>query len=292
VSTACKDVLYTFTNNILSTNQNLENTVNLTWDTSSQPNAAFEYTLNWQALPVQTGDKVSGWPLDIRPSVAWLNQDGTEATGLSTNPAYVRGLACLSNTLPKPYGTLGAGVGTTGIVIGSPDTVTVTGIAANPSVNNPLTGTPYTQPARGAPAIPTAPFPIVIANSVGGVQDTATERMRVESIASQTPSTVDPNYTGTYTITFNVTRGAGMTTPATHDTGYQVVSTPLPLIPTDDSTNFPLLSSGGVYKPGTQAHMCIASHGFTAFDFLGGTANVLYSTHVFDIGDGWVTIPK
>jgi hypothetical protein len=40
--------------------------------------------------------------------------------------------------------------------------------------------------------------------------------------------------------------------------------------------------------PGTQAHMCVAAHGFTSFDFSGGTAHLLYKTHVFDIGDGWV----
>lgn len=271
VSEQCVPVLYTFTNTILA-----NETVNLTWDTISQPNAAFEYTLNWQAQPVEAGDKVSGWPMELRPVVAWLNADGSESTGLSPNPAFVPGLACLRNALPTPYGTLVNGVDD------QPGTVsiTVTGIASNPSINNPLPpGTPYTQPVPGDPALPAYPFPIVIADKVGGVQGTATERMLV------TGDTARSSSGGIWTMTFTVQRGDGMTTLAAHDPAYRVMSTPLPLIPTDDPTNYP---TTGVYAPGTQAHMCIAAHGFTSFDFSGGTAHLLYKTHVFDIGDGWV----
>jgi hypothetical protein len=276
VAEQCVPVLYTFTNTIL-TNE----TVNLTWDTSSQPNAAFEYTLNWQAQPVEAGDTVSGWPMELRPVVAWLNADGSESTGLSANPKFVPALACLGNTLPKPYGTL------VNAVDDQPGTVsiTVTGIASNPSINNPQTGTPYTKPVPGDPALPAYPFPIVIADMVGGSQATATERMLV------TGDTVRSQSGGIWTMTFTVQRGDGMTTRAAHDAGYRVMSTPLPLIPTDDPTNFPatVLPPGVVvYVPGTQAHMCVAAHGFTSFDFSGGTAHLLYKTHVFDIGDGWV----
>jgi hypothetical protein len=274
VSEECVPVLYTFTNNILNPNASIGDTVNLTWDTTSQPNAVFEYTMNWQTQPVEAGSGLSGWPLTMRPSVAWLNQDGSETTGLSDNPAFVPALACASNSLPAPYGTLTSAIGT------SETSITVTGIAANAPVNNPLTNTPYTQPAPGAPAIPAVPFPIVIANSVSGTQSTATERMLVT--AAGTPM---QNGDGTYTITFTVTRGDAMTTPAPHGATYRVMSTPLPLIPSDDPGNFP---AAGIYKPGTQAHMCVASHGFSAFSFEGGTPHVVYKTHVFDIGDGWV----
>jgi hypothetical protein len=262
----CVPVLYTFTNDIPSAN-----TVNLTWDTASQPNAAFEYTMNWQAQEVETtvttlGDP--GWPITLRPSVAWLNADGSETTGLSTNQAWVPGLACLGSKLPAPYGTLVNAVDDQA----TSTSIKVTGIASNPAST-------YSQPVPGDPAIPAYPFPIVIANTVGGVQTTATERMLVTGDTSRSSSA------GVWTITFTVQRGNGLTTRAAHDAGYRVMSTPLPLIPTNDPTNFP---AAGVYVPGTQAHMCIAAHGFTSYDFAGGIAHVLYKTRVFDIGDGWV----
>jgi len=268
VAEQCVPVLYTFTNTILQ-----NETVNLTWDTGSQPNAAFEYTVNWQTQPVESGDKVSGWPMELRPVVAWLNEDGSESTGLSANPAFRPALACLGNKLPTPYGTL-----LNAVTDMASTSITVTGIASNPPSQ-------YTHPVPGDPAIPAYPFPIVIADMVGGLQTTATERMLV------TGDTARNSSSGVWTITFTVQRGNGGTTPALHGgpsgttPGYRVMSTPLPLIPTDDPTNFP---STGVYPPGKQAHMCVAAHGFTAFDFTGGIAHVLYSTHVFDIGDGWV----
>jgi hypothetical protein len=260
---ACVLVPYTFTNNILTAPFDQ---VHLSWDATVQPNAAFLYTLNWRLRPVETTDPLTGWTVAPRPQVAWLT-DGT--TG---DPVFIPGLACVSPRLPAPYGTL------TAQMAADAAQVTITGIKANPASQ-------YAVPQPGAPAIPSLPFPIVIANDVGGNVSTATERMTAVSIASQSPPTT-AGYTGTYTITFNVTRGGvseGMSTPALHDAGYTAMSTPLPIIP-DDATTFP-----SPYVVNTQAHMCIAEHGFNGFTVgSDGITRLSYFTTVFDIGDGWV----
>jgi hypothetical protein len=68
------------------------------------------------------------------------------------------------------------------------------------------------------------------------------------------------------------------------------MSTPLPIIP-NDATAFP-----PPYVVQTQAHMCVADHGFTPYDGyrvggdLTGATRLLYRTTIFDIGDGWVRI--
>ena len=296
VQTACVPVLYTFTNSILSSPYDQ---VQLSWDTTSQPNAAFEYSVNWRLRPVVTSNPGStqpspiGWPVTPRPGVAWLNTDGSLTTVPGT-PAFIPGLACLSDELPAPYGTLMSDVQTTDT------TITVTGIAANPAVAIPNTSpTAYYQvPAPGYPMVPSTPFPIVIANTVSGAQSTATERLTAKSQVSVSPdpATVNPPatgayYTGTYTITFNVTRGTateGFSTPAFHAASTTsgstpVVSTPLPIIP-NDPTTFP-----SPYVVQTQAHMCIADHGFRAYGLdSSGNPLVMYSTTVIDIGDGYV----
>ena len=314
VSSQCVPVLYTFTNSILTSPYDQ---VQLSWDTASQPNAAFEYTMNWRLRPVVTSNPGNttqpspiGWPVTPRPGVAWLNTDGS-TTSVAGTPAFVPGLACLSDKLPARYGTLASDVQT------SDTTIKVEGIAANPAVPIPNTSPTayYAVPVPGAPAVPSTPFPIVIANTVNGAQSTATERMTAASIVSVSPdpATVNPPiapsyYTGTYAITYNVTRGTateGFSAPAFHaaqvttpgpnngnDPNTYVMSTPLPIIP-NDKTTFP-----APYIVQTQAQMCIADHGFQAYglapaptrasDPPAGTPLVMYTTTVIDIGDGYV----
>jgi hypothetical protein len=258
----CVLVPYTFTNTILTAPFDQ---VHLSWDTTVQPNASFIYTLNWRLRPVETTSPLTGWTVAPRPQVAWL----TDGSG---NPIFIPSLACVSPKLPAPYGTLAASIDA------NATQVTITGIKANPASQ-------YAVPQPGAPAIPSLPFPIVIANTVGGSPSTVTERLTAVSIASQSPATT-PNYSGTYTITFNVTRGGvteGMSAPAPHGAGYIAMSSPLPIIPNDAST-FP-----APYVVNTQAHMCVAEHGFNSFTIgSDGVTRLLYYTTVIDIGDGWV----
>jgi hypothetical protein len=277
VSEECVPVLYTFTNMILASD-----TVNLSWDTDAQRNAAFMYQINWGLRPVETAGALAGWTVMPRPQVAWLNVDGSLTT-LSGNPKYVPGLACLSDRLPAPYGVLAADV------LPTDTQIQVKGIGANPA-------SAFLVPAPGAPALPATPFPIVIANTAGGAQLLATERMTVTSVGT-------PVLNGTtYSTTFTVTRGtaaegdptgtgkAAHTRPAGKD--LRVMSTPLPIIP-NDATSYP-----APYVVQTQAHMCVADHGFAPYDGLGvggsltGATRLLYRTTIFDIGDGWVAIGK
>jgi hypothetical protein len=232
----CIAVGFTFTNNILSTDPVNTNSVNLKWDVTSQPGAAFEYTVTWKPEYVNA---LTGMPNRVT-KVAWY-----DATGTILGPV-VPGRACLSPELPFPYGTLGAPI------------TTVSG--THITVNSP------------AP-LPTPPFPIVIDN----------ERMTVLNVAG-TDWTVD--------------RGVGGTTAAIHSIFYpdgttakNVMSTPLPL----DGDQI-------------QMRMCIASE---AWETVAPGANdcpttatvapnpavpvptaplacVLYSTTIFDIGDGFV----
>ena len=107
--------------------------------------------------------------------------------------------------------------------------------------------------------IPAAPFAIVV----------GTERMQVTSVTGAASP---------YTLAVN--RGQGGTTAASHSSGDSVMSTPLPIVP----------ASYALYA-GQQARMCIVDHGFTAAGTdASGNALVMYSTTVFDIGDGWVRI--
>ena len=275
VDAECVPVLYTFVNSILMPPTD---TVQLSWDTVSQPNAAFLYTMNWKPRTVGTTNPGAGWPLMPRPFVAWLNTDGSNAS-IQGTPSFIPALACLSSKLPAPYGTLQSDLAANGT------TITVTGIAANPQ-------SIYLVPAPGSPAVPATPFPIVIANTDNVTQFTTTERLTAASIVagsvSPDPTVVGPTYAGTYTITYNVTRGTvteGGSTPAFHKAGTRVVSTPLPIIP-DDATTFP-----APYVVKRQAQMCVADHKFRGFTLdATGTAQVLWTTTVFDIGDGWVSL--
>ena len=260
VASECVPVLYTFTNTILTPPYDQ---VSLSWDTVSQPNAAFIYTMNWRLRPVITSNPGNlapspiGWTAMPRPGVAWL----TDASG---NPIFIPALACVSGKLPAPYGQLGAAIDQ------NATSITITGVAGDA--------------VTGAPKVPSTPFPVVIANQVGGLQSTQTERMTAVGTPTQSPPTAPG--AGPYTLTYTVTRGTateGFSAKAQHAAGYQVVSTPLPIIP-NDATTFP-----APYTVQTQAHMCIAEHGFNAFSIgADGTTQVMYFTTVIDIGDGYV----
>ncbi|HET8877664.1 MAG TPA: hypothetical protein VFO53_15145 [Casimicrobiaceae bacterium] len=282
----CKPVLYTFTNNILaSADPLLSNTVNLSWDTQSQVNAAFQYTVNWQ--PVAVDSPASGWSTSPRPQVAWLDMSGNLATGAtpSANIAWTPGLACVSSSLPVSYGTLAADLGTT-VDANNTSTITINGIAAVPAQLNPA-NQPYSVPAAGSPDIPAVPFPVVIAGGIAGQQSTLTERMTaIAMVGSPVPNG------NTFNITYQVRRGTvtegsptaqGVSTIESHGAGLSVMSTPLPIIP-NNATVFK-----APYKVNTQAQMCIAKHGFTSFTIdAHGNTQVMYTTTIFDIGDGWV----
>jgi len=142
-------------------------------------------------------------------------------------------------------------------------------------------GNTYDVPPAGSPVVPPVPFPIVIADTVNGQQSTTTERMT----AVQMTNSVQ-NGDGSWNITYTVRRGTlteGGSTIASHAAGYSVMSTPLPIIP-NDATTFK-----APYKVNTQAQMCIAKHGFTSFQIdANGNTQVMYTTTIFDIGDGWV----
>jgi len=182
--------------------------------------------------------------------VAWLNTDGTPASTPGT-PAFITGLPCLANEdfLPEPFGEL-SGEGDVGV---GDDTITVdTSLpgGAHPSIAHPST-----------------PFDIVI----------DVERMTVNSVETFEESSVE---------VWSVTRGVGNTVPAAHSLGQKAMSTPLPLLPDDESVGFP-------YTPGSPALMCISDQD------PGGEADeeedevvTGHSTTFIDIGgDGHVTGP-
>jgi hypothetical protein len=280
----CVPVLYTFMNNILaSSDPSLLNTVNLTWDTATQVNAAFQYTVNWQ--PVAVDSAASGWSSAPRPQVAWLDKNGNLASGAtqSANIAWIPGLACVSDTLPVPYGTLASALGTT-VDANSTSEITINGIPPVPTTLNPA-GQQYTTPTPGSPDIPAVPFPAVIADTING---TATERMTAIAVIGSPVHNGD----GSWNITYQVRRGTategsptalGVSTIESHAAGTLVMSTPLPIIP-NDTTVFK-----APYKVNTQAQICIAKHGFTSFVIdANGNTQVYYETTIFDIGDGWV----
>ena len=277
----CVPVLYTFTNNIrVSSDPSLSNTVNLSWDTQSQANAAFQYTVNWQAVPVDS--PTTGWSTSARPQVAWLDTSGNLATGAtpSANIAWVPGLACVSNSLPTPYGTLAASLGTT-VDANNTSTITINGVP-------PVPASSYSVPLPGSPDIPAVPFPVVIADSVNGQQSTLTERMTAIAMVGSPQQNGD----GSFNISYQVRRGTvtegsptaqGVSTIGSHAAGTPVMSTPLPIIPNNTTSFKP------PYKVNTQAQMCIAKHGFTSFNIdANGNTQVIYSSTIFDIGDGWV----
>ncbi len=135
----CELVNYGFDNKIL-TDKYIANA----WDTLLQPDAAFYYSVNWQAKTLVAADL--GYPPVTRPRVAW-EVDGSNQLINETD-----GLACLSTKLPRPYGRLPSAIGT-GLVSFTLDQ------------SSPPTG--------GWESLPTGPFPIVIA----GIGTAPAERM-------------------------------------------------------------------------------------------------------------------
>jgi hypothetical protein len=113
----CVLVNYTFTNSILATD-----TVSLKWDTTTQPNAAFSYTMTWQDEPV---DPATGMPTR-RTKVGFQ----VDTYG---NPIYNFGVACVSGNLPAQYTALAAAVDNV------QTTMTVTTSATLPPVPFPAT---------------------------------------------------------------------------------------------------------------------------------------------------------
>ena len=212
-------------------------------DNTGDPRATFEYD-------VCAPDPIP----DGTTQVAWLNQDGTPANTPGT-PAFIDALECLQNAdfLPEPYGKLVSDNGATLTV----DT---------------------SQPAGAHPAIPTpaTPFDIVIEN----------ERLTVNAIAcvdtgddDEGPDSGECNETGETPgpIAWYVTRGVGNTTPVTHTGTPLVMSTPLPLLPSE-GVSFP-------YTAGSPALMCIAVPASEVDE----TGN--HVTTFIDIGDSHVTGP-
>ena len=148
--------------------------VNFKWDTASQPNAAFSYSVKWPKTAV---DPITGLPPGRHTKVAWETDKYTV-----TGPDYVFGVACLSPDLPAPYGTLAADItdpnvttilvnvtgtlpsGTFPIVIGT-ERMSVAGVAAgSPSTFTVVRGDGQTTKAAHS-AVPTAyvmstPLPI------------------------------------------------------------------------------------------------------------------------------------
>jgi 5-hydroxyisourate hydrolase-like protein (transthyretin family) len=286
--TQCVEVLYNFTNNIrASADPTLTNSVNLSWDTATQVNAAFQYTVNWNPVLVDTA--LSGWSTSQRPQVAWLDKSGNLATGStpSAQIAWIPGLACLGNRLPVPYGTLAAALDTT-IDANNESPITINNV---PVISYPdLDGNTYSIPAAGSADVPPVPFPIVIPN-VGTANPTDTERMTATTLVNATPVLDGNGNTTSWTITYKVRRGTAKEGDPTgshianHAASAKVMSTPLPIIP-NDATTFP-----APYKVNTQSQMCIAKHGFTSFQLdASGNTQVMYSSTIFDIGDGWVQV--
>lgn len=90
----CVQVNYDFSNRLIG-----DNVVAHVWDTALAPSAAFYYKLNGDSRSTF----VDGYPDPIvRPTVAWIR----DAVGNYTNEH--PGRACLSPSLPQPYGRLTA----------------------------------------------------------------------------------------------------------------------------------------------------------------------------------------
>lgn len=263
----CVPILYTFTNTILSTDDAKKNTVHLAWDTATQQHPAFTYSMTWQAEDVDNpsnpdskGAANYGWPVPRRPYVYWLPTDAS-VTVIPTGS--VPGLTCVSTDLPAPYAMLDADIGTGATIIVDVPPIAPTGY---PTSTLPPPGDSTLSP----PTL--AAFPIVI----------DTERMKVTKLVQ------GPN-AGQYTLT--VIRGDGGTQIAAHvrlnasnvtiynTTGQTyVMGTPLPLDP----------------ATGVQVPMCVINHGWMAAGSnpVTGIPQIRYFTTVYDIGDGWVTIPR
>ena len=244
----CNPVNYTFTNGITLDATNGDDFVQLHWDLVAQPGAAFSYTVNWDAVPI---DAATGAPAPLNPQVTW--QFDASGNPINLRPA----LACLDRNLPMPYGTL------TAASLG-PDNGTITISIANP----PPAPQPSPPGVAGFATFPGAngaasfyPFPVMVGN----------ERMQVSAVS------VDPNNANNFI--FTVSRHQGGTPPnAASPIGNYVMSTPLPI----DNTNAAYLGTVAqmclvdtgwmTYKP----------------DPVTGAPRAVWFTTLFDIGDGYI----
>ena len=205
------------------------------FQTGGDPLAAFEYTIcaTGAAPPVSS------------MQVAWLNDNGHPASEPG-NPAYITAQDCLDpDILPAPYGTLTTTLGL------ADDTIaidTTTPAPASPHGSIPYPGSPPLNPGT-----PGTAFDIVIGPEAGSVR---AERITVQLVCldvDHDPTDSDdcsdlPLEGKALKV---VQRGVGGTTPVTHPIGALIMSTPLPLLPTE--------GVGYPYTPGSQALMCVAA---------------------------------
>ncbi len=242
----CHPVDYIFINSILTPNPitQQDNTVHLIWDTVTDPYAAFTYTMTWKTEDVDTGaaNPNAGWPVLRRPSVAWE----TLADGVT--PKFVAGVACLSPSMPAPYGTLNAP-----ITSASQTTIQIV-------VPSPLPQYWVTLPSTAA----SANFPVVV----------GTERMLVTGV-----SQVASGPPAIYNLTVQRANGMAATRAGPWPVGQKVMSTPLPVDLNPTSPYFGKQANICVVQHGwTSAGVNLTT----------GNAQVRYFTTVIDIGDGWV----
>jgi len=193
-SGTCTNVAYA--NTFLNSNPSQSN--HFAWDTGSQPNAAFSYTINWfptAFLAPSPSQNPGQWP-DKQLKVSWASNP--------TPDQYDPALACLGALtsaqpygLPAPYGKFYSLTDSTHIVI---------------DVSSNVAGQSYALPVTGS----AANFPIVI----------GTERMQVTAVSAANGSQ--------YTLT--VVRQQGGTTLGSPANGDPVMYTLMPVYPTDSST--------------------------------------------------------
>ncbi len=176
----CALVNYGFDNKILTVDQYVANA----WDTLLQPDAAFYYSVNWQAKTLVAADL--GYPPVTRPKVAWELDNALQL--IKTD-----GLACLSPKLPRPYGRLSAALG-----------ATVSSMTLD--VTSPPTGGWEPLPAAGTPfpinvgnermtATVTSGTTLSLARGQAGTTDSAHSG---GEYAMSTPMPVDPRSTSPY----------------------------------------------------------------------------------------------
>jgi hypothetical protein len=222
------------------------------------PLATFQYTICGSgALPNQT-------------FVAWLNGDGTPASTSGT-PAYILADDCNANAnfLPAPYGTLMA-------IKEEPYEYLVVNTLAPAPQSPPGTApgsVPYPGSAPTSPQNPGATFDVVVDTERITVQQVCIDNDGDPSDQSDCTETSEGEGEGLRVIL----RGVGGTTATSHSAGALVMSTPLPLLPSEGVV--------APYTAGNQALMCI-SHQSSEGE------NGPHSTMFIDIGgDGWANHP-
>jgi hypothetical protein len=292
----CLLVDYDFTNNVFS--PVYPNSVLLTWDTALQPNAAYNISFNTQAEPVDT---TTGLPTVKTPKVAWkFNADGS--------PKKINGLTCAAIYTQQLYGALTTDVAkntgsiTLTVALAPPAMPFAIAIDGEPLVvsagaSSTLGSQTWTLQAAtkaahsmGAQVLnrpPTLPEPLGTIATVGGIGagDTSiTLNLLRDLPATPFAVVIEQERVKVTAVSGNVltvTRGDGLTTPASHAQATNVMSSPLPLIPAAIGT--------ADYPAGTPAHMCIWEYGyFSAGMNASGVPQIIRFVSGFDIGDGYI----